>query len=89
MISALNSIIAGGFFRKISSLWNPPKKSCHMGLLLYTHSSYGVEVFIFLWIYTQSVGLLGRVISPAQGLYLNIGQQKQNKRMETHQTSMP
>jgi hypothetical protein len=29
--------------------------------------------FIFLSIYTQSAGLLGRVIGPSQGLYLNIG----------------
>jgi hypothetical protein len=32
--------------------------------------------FIFLWIYTQSVGLLGRVIGQSQGLYLNTGQHK-------------
>jgi hypothetical protein len=52
-------------------------------------SSYGAEVFIFLWIYyTQSVGLLGRVIGLSQGLYLNTGQQKQNN-AHTHQTSMP
>jgi hypothetical protein len=36
----------------------------------------------------QSVGLLGRVIRPSQGLYLYIGQHKQNKRTHT-QTSMP
>jgi hypothetical protein len=33
---------------------------------------YDAEVFIFLlWIYTQSVRLLGLVIGPSQGLYLN------------------
>jgi hypothetical protein len=28
------------------------------------------------WSFRQSVGLLGRVISPSQGLYLNAGQHK-------------
>jgi hypothetical protein len=37
-------------------------------------------------IYTQSVGLLGRVISPSQGRYLHTGRHKQKKRT---QTSMP
>jgi hypothetical protein len=41
--------------------------------------------FSFL-IYTQSLGLLGRGISPSQGLYLYTEQHKQNKRT---QTSMP
>jgi hypothetical protein len=36
--------------------------------------------------YTQSVGLLGRGMSPSQGRYLHIVQHKQNKRTET---SMP
>jgi hypothetical protein len=59
---------------------------------LSTPYSYGVESFIFLWIYTQTVGLLGRVIGPSQGLYLNTGQHKHRKtraRAHTHQTSMP
>jgi hypothetical protein len=38
--------------------------------------------------FTQTVGLLGRVIRPSQGLYLHTGQHKQNKRKHT-QTSMP
>jgi hypothetical protein len=38
--------------------------------------SYSVEVLFILWIYTQSVGLLGLVISPSQGFYLNTGQHK-------------
>jgi hypothetical protein len=33
--------------------------------------------------FSQTVGLLGRVISPSQSLYLNIGQHKQNKRIHT------
>jgi hypothetical protein len=43
------------------------------------------DVFISL-IYTQSVGLLGRVISPLQGRYLHTGQPKRNR---PTQTSMP
>jgi hypothetical protein len=46
--------------------------------------SYGVEVFIFHWIYTQSVGLLGRVIGPSEGLYLNTGQHKHGINVHTH-----
>jgi hypothetical protein len=54
--------------------------------------SYGVEVlcYFILWIYTQSVGLPGRVIGPSQCLYLNTGQQKHRKKhTHTHKTSMP
>jgi hypothetical protein len=39
-------------------------------------------LFSFL-IYTQSVGLLGREISPSQGLYLYTERHKQNKRTQT------
>jgi hypothetical protein len=46
--------------------------------------SSGVEVFIFVLIYTQSVGLLGRVIEPSQGLYLNTGQHKHRINAHTH-----
>jgi hypothetical protein len=34
--------------------------------------------------YAQSVGLLGRVISPLQGCYLHTEQHKQNKRTDRH-----
>jgi hypothetical protein len=45
---------------------------------------------MFLWIYTQSIGLLGQVIGPSQGLYLNTGQHKhRRKHTHTRQTSMP
>jgi hypothetical protein len=40
-------------------------------------------LFQFLDPFTQSVGLLGRGISHSQGLYLNTGQHKQNKRTQT------
>jgi hypothetical protein len=36
-------------------------------------------------IFTQKVGLLGRVKSPWQGRYLYTGQHKQNKRIHRHQ----
>jgi hypothetical protein len=39
--------------------------------------------FLSSLIYTQSVGLLGRGISPPQGRYLHTGQLKQNKRSHT------
>jgi hypothetical protein len=38
---------------------------------------------------SQMVGLLGRVISPSQGLYLNTGQHKHRINAYTRQTSMP
>jgi hypothetical protein len=39
--------------------------------------------------FSQAVGLLGRVISPSQGCYLNTGQHKHRMNAYTHQTSMP
>jgi hypothetical protein len=36
------------------------------------------------WLYTQSVGLLGRVISSSQGLYLNTGKHKHRLNAQTH-----
>jgi hypothetical protein len=39
--------------------------------------------FLSLLIYTQSVGLLGRGISPSQGRYLHTEQHKQNKSTQT------
>jgi hypothetical protein len=33
--------------------------------------------------FSQTVGLLGRVISPSQGRYLHMGQHKENKRIHT------
>jgi hypothetical protein len=39
--------------------------------------------------YSQTIGLLGRVISPSQGLYLNTGQHKHRINAYTHRTSMP
>jgi hypothetical protein len=48
-------------------------------------ASYSVSAFVH---FSQTVRLLGRVISPSQGRYLNTGH-KQNKRTHTPQTSMP
>jgi hypothetical protein len=41
------------------------------------------------WSFSQTVGLLGRVISSSQGLYLNTGQHKHRINAYTHRTSMP
>jgi hypothetical protein len=38
--------------------------------------------------FTQTVGLLGRVIRPSRGLYLNTGQHKHRINAYTHRTSM-
>jgi hypothetical protein len=42
------------------------------------------SVIIF---FTQTVGLLGRVISPSQGRYLHTGQHKQNANTDIHALS--
>jgi hypothetical protein len=39
--------------------------------------------------FSRTVGLLGRVINPSQGLYLNTGQHKHRIYAYTHQTSTP
>jgi hypothetical protein len=39
--------------------------------------------------FSQTVGLLGRVINPSQGPYLNRGQHKHRINAYTHQTSIP
>jgi hypothetical protein len=39
--------------------------------------------------FSQTVGLVGRMISPLQGRYLNTGQHKHTINTFTHQTSMP
>jgi hypothetical protein len=41
------------------------------------------------WSFLQTVGLLGRVISPSQGLYLNTRQHKHRINIYTRQTFMP
>jgi hypothetical protein len=47
-------------------------------------SSLGPGLFFSLVILsTQTVGLLGRVISPSQGLYLHTGQHKHRKNAQT------
>jgi hypothetical protein len=43
----------------------------------------------FLNHFSQTVGLLGRVISSSQSYYLNTGQHKHRINAYTHQTSMP
>jgi hypothetical protein len=58
-------------------------------LLLHMHPEYyffngSSSPFSAVIIYSQTVELLGRVISPSQGRYLNTGQHKQNKRTHRH-----
>jgi hypothetical protein len=48
-----------------------------------------VSDFQFRNNFSQPVGLLGRAISPSQGLYLNTGEHKHRINAYTHQTSMP
>jgi hypothetical protein len=63
-----------------------------------------IYIYIFRWLYSprgpwpllfsfmiilQSEGLLGRVISSLQGLFLNTGQHKHRINTYTQQTSMP
>jgi hypothetical protein len=77
------------------------KKFVHYCVLLtlYTtltyliRSSYTLTVsrlfFYLILIVLQTVGLLGRVTSSSQGLYLNTGQHKHRIDTYTYQTSMP
>jgi hypothetical protein len=46
-------------------------------------------LFFSFMIILQRVGLLGRVISSSQGLYVNTGQHKHRINTYTHQTFMP
>jgi hypothetical protein len=55
-------------------------------LLLWLYSPLNLGRLFSPLIYTQSVGLFGRGISPSQGRYLHTEQHKQNKGT---QTSMP
>jgi hypothetical protein len=55
-------------------------KHCKDLFVFLLRSHFGVSLIIFL----HTVGLLGRVISSSQGLYLNTGQHKQNKHTHTH-----
>jgi hypothetical protein len=45
--------------------------------------------FFFILIILQTIGLLGRVISSSQVLYLNTGQHKHRMNTYTYQTFMP
>jgi hypothetical protein len=60
-----------------------PKRPLRIYQRSFIHSSIAVEPFVGHWpflqfrnLFTQSVGLLGRVISPSQGPYLHTGQHK-------------
>jgi hypothetical protein len=82
----------------VENFCNPPWNTSPHAYLFYfpdksIYLSVAVQPFVgplslfqFLDLFTQSVGLLGRGISPSQGRYQHTGQHKQNKRT---QTSMP
>jgi hypothetical protein len=61
---------------------------CHVNLIIISMAlpahSGPRPVIRFRNHFSQMVGLLGRVISPSQGRYLNKGQRKQNERIHTH-----
>jgi hypothetical protein len=59
-----------------------------LSLALQTPLDPSPSLFRFM-IILQTVGLLGRVISSSQGLYLNTGQHKHRINTYTYQTSMP
>jgi hypothetical protein len=46
-------------------------------------------ISLFHWSFSQTVGLLGRVMSTWRGLYLNRGQHKHRINAYTHRTSIP
>jgi hypothetical protein len=50
--------------------------SIHPSMYGSTALCWALAVFQFLYSYTQTVGLLGRGISPSQGRYLHAGQHK-------------
>jgi hypothetical protein len=56
-------------------------------LYLWLYSPCGPCRFFSFFIYTQSVGLLGRGISPSQGRYLHTEEHKHNKRKHIHALS--
>jgi hypothetical protein len=75
--------------RNLSTMWKSVVSlvPCHFIYLWLYSTSLGLgRFFSHLIFFIQSVGLLGRGISPSQGRFLHTGQRKQNKR--TH-TSIP
>jgi hypothetical protein len=74
--------------------------SIYLSICLSSYLSVRVSIYLSIYlsiygcffsflIYTQSVGLLGRVISPSQGLYLHTGQHKHrvNAHTDIHASS--
>jgi hypothetical protein len=58
---------------------------CDCSLFLWLYSPLlGLGRYSVSWSYTQTAGLLGRLINPFQGLYLNTGQHKQRINTYTH-----
>jgi hypothetical protein len=95
-----NSVMIAVFSAEIRTRHLPNIKT----LQFFLHWLYSPPSTLFHWLYSppwalasafsfmiilQTVGLLGRVISLSQGLYLNTGQHKHRINTYTHQTSMP
>jgi hypothetical protein len=59
----------------------------YVTMALPAHSGPGL-LFSSVIIFKQTVGLLGRLISPSQGRYLHIGQHKHKINAYTHQIFM-
>jgi hypothetical protein len=66
---------------------NLPAFAFHFtSIYLWLYSPCGPSPLFSFLIYTQSVGLLGRVTSPSQGRYLHTGQHEQ--RINAHNTDI-
>jgi hypothetical protein len=65
----------------------PTERHCRLCLLLWLYSPlFGFAAFSVSWSYAQSVGLLGRGISPSQGRYLHTEQHQH--RINAHNTDI-
>jgi hypothetical protein len=68
--------------------WSPSHLIRLFSMALLAHSGPRPLIY-FRNHFSQTVGLLGRGISPSQGRYLNKGQHKHRINVNTHEASMP
>jgi hypothetical protein len=73
-------------YREVLKLWNTGRFFFSMPLPAHSGPRPLIQ---FRNHFSQTVGLLGRVISSSQGRYLNTGQHKHRINTYTYQTSMP
>jgi hypothetical protein len=78
---------SGGWKCSLVQLW---RKGVLVTVFFFAHLALSLSlslehraVFSVSWSFLQTVGLLGRVISSSQGLYLNTGKHKQNNHIDT------